>query len=198
MPKPRVCAFCKNQGHNVRACPRLALKLLRAVNKKHSPKQVVQAVSRGKVSVVNASTKSRGSSMRHGGKRVAQKGTRASSGARQITSRTSKRKANERRRTQRRQTKDDHKILKQSRANIAGAWKTLISWNLVRQGRRGSFNSYDCTCSRDGCVANLLNIGRPHTVKRKRAEAWLAQRNRKLKTMYFVGNKCCSVHLDVI
>ena len=79
----RVRSFCQKHGHNVRSCPQLATKLLKAVQAKHSAKQILEVVSQDSVTVHGVRHKAT-SSMRSIMKCV-HKGSRAMSSSRTQT-----------------------------------------------------------------------------------------------------------------
>ena len=117
-----MCSFCHKHGHNVRSCPRLATKLLKAVQTKHSAKQFLEVVSQDTVTVHGVRHKAT-SSIRSMMKCV-HKGSRAMSSSRTQTS-SKNRSANERRRLPKRKTLDQEKMDSAMRSDFLKAWKFL-------------------------------------------------------------------------
>ena len=182
-------SFCQKHGHNVRSCRQLATKLLKAVQAKHSAKQILEVVSQDSVTVHGVRHKAT-SSMRSIMKCV-HKGSRAMSSSRTQTQTYSKnRSANERRRPPKRKTLDQQKMDSAMRSDFLKAWKFLTTWWFARPGLRSRYTRYPCSCKRSGCVAEKLAMGPPRSSQRKKVVELLKKEKRKLTTVYFRGSKC--------
>ena len=182
-----MCSFCHKHGHNVRSCPQLATKLLKAVQTKHSAKQILEVVSQDTVTVHGVRHKAT-SSMRSMMKCV-HKGSRAMSSSRTQTS-SKNRSANERRRLPKRKTFDQEKMDSAMRSDFLKAWKFLTRWGFAQPGLRSRHTRYPCSCKRSGCVAEKLSMGPPRSSQRKKLVEPLKKEKRKLTTVYFRGSKC--------
>ena len=203
MPKRKwqsqSCQFCHCPGHNVRACPKLAQRVFKAVQRKHSADKVADAVSQGASSFavcgIQVRYGSRKSAKKAESRRVRQvhRGTRGISTARRkVKCRTGK-TWNERRRTEKRKTKNEKLAQAALHVDAIGkAWTELKQRGFVKSGLRGRRASFPCPNCQDSCVCTVpLNAtqGRSAAERRKHTE-WLQRKGRQLNTVWFRGTKC--------
>ena len=180
----RVCSFYYKHGRNVRNCPYLATKFLKAIQTKYSIKQILKVASQDSGTIYDERYKAP-SSMRS-----MMKGSRAVSSSRIQTSSKNK-SINERYRLPKRKTLDEEKMHSAARSDFLKVWKFLVRWVFVQPGFRSRYIRYPYSCKRSGCVVEKLSMGPPRSsIRKKFVDEFLKKEKRQLAIVYFRGNKC--------
>ena len=197
MPKRKRCQFCSELGHNQRACPKLALKLLRKVQDRHSIESVATAM-RDKSRQLAV----QGIDVRYGSRKAVKKaasramrqvhrGTRAVSSARRkrVTSKRQKQWA-EQRRTAKRRTKCETKTEEaKQRIRVSRAWTQLKELGWVKRNQRGSMKQFACPVCPEACVCKpALRLRDRDTKDLSRA---LEKNKCSAAHVWFQGSRCC-------
>ena len=203
MPKRKwqsqTCQFCHCPGHNLRGCPKLAQKVFKAVQRKHSADKVADAVKQGASSFavcgIQVRYGSRKSAKKAENRRVRQvhRGTRGISSARKKEKRRTGKTWNEQRRTEKRKTKNDKLVQAALQFDAIGkAWSELKLHGFVKSGMRGGMASFPCPNCNDTCVCSvaLNSRQRRSTAERQKHVEWLQKSGRQMNTMWFRGTKC--------
>ncbi|CAE6972026.1 unnamed protein product [Symbiodinium sp. CCMP2592] len=205
MPKRKwqsqSCQFCHSPGHNVRACPKLAQRLFKAVQRKHCADKVADAVSQGASSFavcgIQVRYGSRKSAKKAENRRVRQvhRGTRGISSARKKQKRTAGKTWNEQRRTEKRKTKNEKLVQAALRYDVIGkAWSDMKQRGFVKPGVRGCRGTFLCPSCQDrrSCLCSMaLNARQQRSAaEREKHGEWLQQGGRQMNTVWFRGTKC--------